>query len=174
MTAMSYYQLDIDIPSASREHLIAFLASQGALGFMENETRLTVYFPGTADIHSLLRELELGNTLLDKAGLLPGAVISAALLPDQDWNESWKKGFIPLDVGNRFTIRPPWEEERKGRLNLIIDPGMAFGTGYHETTRSCLILMEKYDNRLAKDRFLDLEPAPACSRLPLQNSVTGR
>ena len=104
----------------------------------------------------MLRELEIGNALLNKAGLEPGVRVSAALLPDQDWNESWKKGFVPLDVGDRFTILPPWEQKRKGRVNLVIDPGMAFGTGHHETTRSCLVLMEKYDSRIAKDRFLDL------------------
>ena len=79
-----------------------------------------------------------------------------SIIPDQDWNESWKKGFTALDVGERFTILPPWEEEKSGRINLIIDPGMAFGTGHHETTRSCLVLMEKYATKSLKDRFLDL------------------
>lgn len=153
---MAYYQLEIDVPPDSREHLIAFLSMKGSLGFMEDDARLTAYFAGTADIQSLLRELEIGNVLLNKAGLNPGVNVSVALLPDQDWNESWKKGFVPLDVGDHFTILPPWEKKREGRINLIIDPGMAFGTGHHETTRSCLVLMEKYDGRIAKDRFLDL------------------
>ncbi|MGE5808940.1 MAG: 50S ribosomal protein L11 methyltransferase, partial [Nitrospirota bacterium] len=81
---------------------------------------------------------------------------SSRLIPDQDWNESWKKSFKPVDAGRLFTILPPWEEKRKDRINLIIDPAMAFGTGHHETTRSCLALMEKYAADSGTKSFLDV------------------
>lgn len=63
----------------------------------------------------------------------------------EDWSNSWKVHFKPLRVGKRLLIVPTWEEttELPGDLVLRIDPGMAFGTGGHETTRLCLELLEQ-------------------------------
>jgi ribosomal protein L11 methyltransferase len=67
-------------------------------------------------------------------------------IADEDWSENWKAHFKPLRVGRGFLICPTWEEARPGpRDRLIrIDPGMAFGTGHHETTRLCLEWLEDY------------------------------
>jgi len=153
---MAYHELRITIPQASRDSLVTVLAEKGCLGFHEDDTDLIAYFPESFDIRTLVRELDLMNTVLVDAGVAQGLRVVSSLIPDQDWNESWKKSFTPLDVGERFTILPPWEAKQPDRINLIIDPGMAFGTGHHETTRSCLVLMEKYDGMAAKDGFLDL------------------
>lgn len=63
----------------------------------------------------------------------------------EDWSSSWKVHFKPLRVGKHLLIVPTWEEaeELPGDLVLSIDPGMAFGTGGHETTRLCLELLEQ-------------------------------
>ncbi|MBR1483598.1 MAG: 50S ribosomal protein L11 methyltransferase [Ruminococcus sp.] len=70
------------------------------------------------------------------------------LLPcaEEDWRNNWKQYFKPLPVGKRLMIVPSWYEnvETQGRTALEIDPGLAFGTGSHETTRLCLELCEKY------------------------------
>jgi len=153
---MAYHELRITIPQASRDSLVTVLAEKGCLGFHEDDTDLIAYFPESFDIRTLVRELDLMNKVLVEAGMAQGLRVDSSLIPDQDWNESWKKSFTPLDVGERFTILPPWEAKQPDRINLIIDPGMAFGTGHHETTRSCLVLMEKYDGMAAKDGFLDL------------------
>jgi ribosomal protein L11 methyltransferase len=62
-----------------------------------------------------------------------------AEVPDEDWSEGWKKDFRPLDVG-RVRVRPSWIEEPPppGAVEVVIDPGMAFGTGGHATTALCL------------------------------------
>jgi ribosomal protein L11 methyltransferase len=104
----------------------------------------------------LISELDIVQELLRNTDAGHELTFSYSLIPEQDWNESWKKGFTPLDVGERFTILPPWEKKHDDRINLVIDPGMAFGTGHHETTRSCLVLIEKYAVKSAKGRFLDL------------------
>jgi ribosomal protein L11 methyltransferase len=153
---MSYYEFTIEIPDTFRDKLIKRLADAGCLGVIEQDEAITAYFPETADISAITADLSLLNTLLEKSGQARGLFFSHGLIPEQDWNESWKKGFTPLDVGERFTILPPWEKRHEGRINLVIDPGMAFGTGHHETTRSCLVLMEKYADTGAKERFLDL------------------
>ncbi|MGK7345249.1 MAG: 50S ribosomal protein L11 methyltransferase [Candidatus Nitrospinota bacterium M3_3B_026] len=65
---------------------------------------------------------------------------------DRDWLALWKKSFKPLPVGERLVIVPSWEglPVDGERLPVILDPGMAFGTGHHPTTAGCLVLLEKY------------------------------
>ena len=65
---------------------------------------------------------------------------------EEDWRNNWKKYFSPLDIGSKLTIVPSWYEnyDTNGRIALNIDPGLAFGTGGHETTRLCLEMCEKY------------------------------
>ena len=65
---------------------------------------------------------------------------------DRDWLAEWKKGWQPVEVGRRFLIAPPWSEIKDARDRIVvrIEPGMAFGTGTHETTRLCLEAIEKY------------------------------
>jgi ribosomal protein L11 methyltransferase len=63
-------------------------------------------------------------------------------VPD-DWDERWKRFHVPVLVGGKLWVRPPWEEPavRPGVTEVVIDPGRAFGTGTHPTTRLCLELM---------------------------------
>ena len=67
----------------------------------------------------------------------------------------WKKNSQPVEVGERFIIAPPWTElsNAHNRIVIRIEPGMAFGTGTHETTRLCLDAIEKY---FAGGSFLDV------------------
>jgi ribosomal protein L11 methyltransferase len=58
-----------------------------------------------------------------------------------DWAERWKRFHEPVLVGDRLFVRPPWTQPRPGTLDLAIDPGQAFGTGAHPTTRLCLELL---------------------------------
>lgn len=72
--------------------------------------------------------------------------ISCASCVKEDWINNWKKYFKPIPVGKKLLIRPIWEEnfDADGRIVLDLEPGLAFGTGTHETTRLCLELLEKY------------------------------
>lgn len=65
---------------------------------------------------------------------------------EEDWRNNWKKYFSPLAIGEKLMIVPSWYEnfDTQGRIPLNIDPGLAFGTGGHETTRLCLEMCEKY------------------------------
>ena len=58
-----------------------------------------------------------------------------------DWSERWREFHRPLVLGDRLTVRPPWEPRGDSELDVVIDPGQAFGTGAHATTRLCLELM---------------------------------
>jgi ribosomal protein L11 methyltransferase len=74
---------------------------------------------------------------------------------DRDWLGEWKKSWQPVLVGQRFLIAPPWSEiaDARNRIVIRIEPGMAFGTGTHETTRLCLAAIEKY---FTGESFLDV------------------
>jgi ribosomal protein L11 methyltransferase len=61
-------------------------------------------------------------------------------VPD-DWADRWQDFHKPLLVGERLWLRPSWEEPREGAIDLVVDPGQAFGTGAHPTTRLCLELL---------------------------------
>lgn len=65
---------------------------------------------------------------------------------EEDWANNWKKYYKPTNIGNKIVIRPIWEEYQAKEDEIIIDmdPGMAFGTGTHETTRMCIEALEKY------------------------------
>jgi ribosomal protein L11 methyltransferase len=63
--------------------------------------------------------------------------VVATEVPD-DWADRWQDFHKPLLVGDRLWLRPSWEEPREGTIDLVVDPGRAFGTGAHPTTRLCL------------------------------------
>ncbi len=72
-----------------------------------------------------------------------GATVESEEVPDQDWSETWKRFFKPFRVGDRLVVRPSWESVSlgPGDVEVEIDPGQAFGTGDHPTTRLCLQLL---------------------------------
>ena len=67
-------------------------------------------------------------------------------LCEEDWADSWKQYYKPIEIGNRLVVVPMWEkyDAREDQVIVKMDPGMAFGTGTHETTRLCATLLEKY------------------------------
>lgn len=74
------------------------------------------------------------------------AEITVSGVSEEDWADSWKKYYKPIKTGRRLVIVPVWETYRKqpGEVTVLMDPGMAFGTGTHETTRLCAALLEEY------------------------------
>lgn len=72
--------------------------------------------------------------------------VESEKMHEEDWANNWKKYYKPVKVGEKIVIRPIWEEYEKKDDEIVIslDPGMAFGTGEHETTRMCIKALEKY------------------------------
>jgi len=66
---------------------------------------------------------------------------------DKTGSDNWIKFLSPVDVGSQFVVVPPWHSENK-KNEIIINPSLAFGTGHHETTRSCLELLNRINSRL--------------------------
>lgn len=125
------------------------LMEAGALGTETSETGgpnviVSGYFDLNPEIESvraaLLDALRIYNCV--PASLIDLKVREVA---DRDWLAEWKKDWQPVEVG-RFIIAPPWSEiaGAGGRIVIRIEPGMAFGTGTHETTRLCLKAIERH------------------------------
>jgi ribosomal protein L11 methyltransferase len=71
--------------------------------------------------------------------------LDTSLCRYEDWADNWKQYFKPTPIGNRLMIRPAWEPKQDTqRKELVLEPGLAFGTGTHETTRLCLELLDNY------------------------------
>ncbi len=106
---------------------------------------------------STAREL-LGH--LQAFGIRPIGELRTRLVHEEDWADAWKAHFPVLRVGRRLVIRPTWRRHRAEPDDAIValDPGMAFGTGLHPTTRLCLALVEGLADRgvLAGTRVLDV------------------
>lgn len=113
--------VDADLDQVNR-HWLALHAA-GMLGAAEVDGRATVYFPEPVDDLPLQGRWER--------------------LPDRDWNETWRRGLTPVRAG-RWTVTPSWLATA-GAGEIVIDPGQAFGTGHHETTRHCLVALDEVD-----------------------------
>jgi ribosomal protein L11 methyltransferase len=144
------------VPAACGEAISNFLAEQGTTGIEEVDDegpewkRLKAYFPTNRSKKRLLQDL---NRYVDSLReIYPDLVrsrIEIRSIPEQDWSESWKAFFKPLRVTPNFLVKAPWSSVRrkKGQIQIIITPGMAFGIGSHETTRLCIRAVGK---RLSK------------------------
>jgi ribosomal protein L11 methyltransferase len=141
-----WYALDVTVNLAAREAVEYALMEAGALGTETNEATaatdellsVTAYFANTPDRERV--RVELGEAL--HIYNLPSSSVRDMQfreVADRDWIQEWKKEWQPVEIG-RIVVAPPWSEIRaaKDRVIIRIEPGMAFGTGTHETTRLCL------------------------------------
>lgn len=146
-------EVELDAPGAPRHLLARELVELGAGGVLEGEGALRAHLPEPEDPEAVL--LEVRRRLEEAA---PGAVASVSWSwePDRDWGEAWREGLEPRRVGRRIVVAPSWTDPapRPEDLVLSLDPGMAFGTGEHGSTRGVLRLLE--DAVAAGDRVLDL------------------
>jgi ribosomal protein L11 methyltransferase len=153
---MGYYEFTINAPDESRDAITYKLAEMGSTGFLEKEGKILAYFEKKVDIASICVELARFRDVLMASGLNPTFSFEYSFLPETDWNENWKKNFSPIDIGENLTIIPSWLKKDTDRIPIIIDPGMVFGTGYHETSQACLVLIEKLAGGDRKESCLDI------------------
>jgi ribosomal protein L11 methyltransferase len=141
-----WYALDVDIEPEAREAVEYALSEAGAAGSETSTelTRVTGYF------NSVPNRETVRDQLLDALRIyeLPSSSVrdmDVREVEERDWLEEWKKNWQPVEVG-RFIIAPPWSriDDTHDRCVIRIEPGMAFGTGTHETTRLCLAAMQSY------------------------------
>ena len=153
---MTWHELSILVPYEYVEP-ISYLFDRYGHGMSieiqdQQEVLLRTYLPSTST--QRLAHIEVGVKL---AGILQpiGDLEVRALTDDEDWQNSWKSHFSLLKLGQNLVIRPSWVEYKPQENELVIDldPGLAFGTGYHPTTYTCLEILE----RLIKPNFAVLD-----------------
>src|SRR5947209_1381237 len=158
-----WYALDVTLGRRAREAIEYALMEAGALGTAteatdeaafrapaesderaEEDSHVVAYFDSPPSVERVRAALV---EALRVYGLASSDVreMSVREVEERDWLAEWKKGWRAVEVG-RFVVAPPWSkiEEVAGRIVIRVEPGMAFGTGTHETTRLCLAAIEKY------------------------------
>ena len=154
---MVWHELEVELEPDAREAVEYALMEAGALGTVtvtaDQLIKVSGYFSNVPNRESVRSELSEALRIYS----LPSSSVRDMNLREvenRDWLEEWKKNWQPVQVG-RFVIAPPWSnvDEAPDRIVLRIEPGMAFGTGTHETTRLCLAAIEKH---FAGGSFLDV------------------
>ena len=135
-----------DIPDPSQPNGIWEIIDPSLPESLPEDVQVHAWLEPGEGFPSLLAELKqrlssLGAERKDFGTLL----LDTRSVPNENWAEIWKKYYKPLRAGEHFIIRPSWEPCEPGPGDHVIemDPGMAFGSGYHETTLMCLALLEK-------------------------------
>ncbi|MEO8593180.1 MAG: 50S ribosomal protein L11 methyltransferase [Candidatus Solibacter sp.] len=126
------FSLEIDCDAEERDLLIAELWEQGSAGIVElNPRTVRSFFEDTTNRNGLLK-------------MFPGSRLREEEV--RDWVQSARDLLQPMEVGQRFFLVPEWRDDpaRDGRFRIVVNPGMAFGTGVHETTRLCLEALEDF------------------------------
>ena len=126
----------------------------------ETTSQVQIYFPDAAQTDKAKRCLA---TALEIVGV--DAPVEVSEIPDEDWKLSYRRHFKTERVSPRIYTHPPWEpmpETKDGEIVLTLDPGMAFGTGKHETTKACLQYIDEIASAVqtssldARRSFLDM------------------
>lgn len=148
-----WYALDVDLEPSAHEAVEYALMEAGALGTETSDSTVTGYFQDTPNRERVRDELFEALRVYN----LPTSSVRDMRVREvaqRDWLEEWKQSWQPVEIG-RFIIAPPWSnvDDRPDRLIIRIEPGMAFGTGTHETTRLCLDAIQKH---FSGGSFLDV------------------
>jgi ribosomal protein L11 methyltransferase len=155
-----WFALDLTLTASAREAVEYALMEAGAggteaVGEGGEVVRVSAYFdspPEVERVRDCLREaLVIYGLETSDVREMKHREVEA-----RDWLAEWKLNWRPVEVGERFRIAPPWnevEDGAEGRILIRVEPGMAFGTGTHETTRLCLAAVEKH---FAGGSFLDV------------------
>jgi ribosomal protein L11 methyltransferase len=139
----------VTVARDAEEAISSILFDLGATGTVtleetERIVKLGAYFDEQRDGQRIAQDIQSEAA---RAGLTCALVnISVSEVSEQDWMQKWKEGFEPINIGDRLIVAPSWKLPETGgsRAVIQIDPGMAFGTGTHETTRLCLEAIERH------------------------------
>ncbi|GAC1687788.1 MAG: 50S ribosomal protein L11 methyltransferase [Gemmatimonadaceae bacterium] len=139
---MSWISLRV-VPAGNRDGVLAALFSAGSTGVEEVGDALVTHFPPGTNGGAIAASVREAS---------PGCEVELGQTPIVDWSEEWKSG-VRAHTLDAVTVAPPWlSDARASPLTVVIDPGMAFGTGEHATTRGMVRLLQRmirYDDRVA-------------------------
>lgn len=140
-----YWELSAVCRADQFELVSYYLFEQEASGIEEiseeqSTTLFRVFFPPTiADLTKTMDINIKGNANLKRARLTVQSIVKKEI---QNWQDGWRDFFKPIEIGETLLIRPPWEQSRPEKNEIVIYPGQGFGTGYHDSTHLALLLLE--------------------------------
>ena len=148
-----WLEVCVDTDPAVHDALASFLFDLGCNGVVSedfNDHTLKAYLPFRDDLEDL--KIRINAYLGDLREIFPGIAPSRLQfnrIPDQDWGVRWREFFHPVVISSQLLILPAWEPvpEQVPTHVIRIDPGPAFGTGQHATTKLCLKAMETFQER---------------------------
>lgn len=160
-----FYQWDVQGVSIEDPRDLQFKKEHPAYADLFDEAILNVkdgaivkgYFKDEGNFEEIINYIKEGVAKLDEYGLDKGeGLVTYNKVNEEDWENNWKKYYKPTKVGNKIVVKPIWEDYavEDGELIVELDPGIAFGTGTHETTRMCVKALEKYVK--SGDRVFDI------------------
>lgn len=143
MTTKSWTRIDITCGAETADILAVEFAEVFGVSveFISGGIRIYLDSARFAEQEERLRQIVRSTSARSQEARIE---LALSLIADEDWSQTWKEHFKPLQVGRRFLVSPTWEAvpADPDRLVIRIDPGRAFGTGHHETTRLCLEWLE--------------------------------
>jgi ribosomal protein L11 methyltransferase len=156
----SWLHLSLAIGAAKLDAVANFLIEQGAPGVVMKRHGLEAYFPRSRDNATLKQRV--GRYLSDvetlsRQGARPR--VKWRVIASENWHDSWRRFIKPRRVGKSFWVTPPWltAPNFRARQVIIIEPGLAFGTGTHATTRGCIEFLEQVADSLSGSSFSALD-----------------
>jgi len=109
--------------------------------------------------HGIKKEISAGLKQIEACGLKTGpGKIKIGKVRHEDWAESWKRHFKPMEIGDSLLVKPSWSKKRpeKNQAVVVLDPGLSFGTGQHPTTSFCLHEIARRRKIGVSQSFLDI------------------
>ncbi len=148
---MRWAEIQIDTNADAVDAVGAALYAAGCGGFEVRETAappaVAGYLPVDDRLEGRLEALQDALAKLPEFGVIgAGTELTLRYVEEADWATAWKAYYKPMRIGKHLVVTPPWETPELGSddLAIVVDPGMAFGTGSHPTTQLCLIALEEY------------------------------
>ena len=137
-----------DVTSSKKSDGMWDMIDEDVLKHMSEDVLVKAYFKSDASAPETLHlvEQKLGEIAKMDMGFDMGSLtLDTQGVHEQDWAENWKKYYKPFRIGSHLVVKPTWEKyvSQPGDLVIELDPGMAFGTGTHETTNMCMQLLER-------------------------------
>jgi len=169
-------QISVRADPAALDTIANFLIERGSPGVVIKKRLVQGYYAQGAgalgisgDVRRFLSGIKAFYPNIDENG------VSQRLIKDRNWNRAWQKFFKPQKIGRHFLICPPWlpVPPLRGRRLITIEPGLAFGTGTHATTRGCIEFIERAAESYGAGKFDALDVGTGSGILAMALSKLG-
>ena len=174
--AQSWLRLSVQTHPAVIDELATFLIDSGSPGVVVKNRSVEAFFARPLRQRSLRRDIARFVSVLGRRSARRHKPrLQWTTVRQEDWEHSWKRFIKPRRVGQSFWVTPPWLETPRFRARrvILIEPGLAFGTGTHATTRACMEFLEHVAKRLRASGFSGLDVGTGSGILAIALAILG-